>query len=95
MNDIIKKSLQFGLGAYAKTRKEVEKAVSELVKKNHVNKKEGEKLVAETLAQSQKIEAKIEAQVRQSLLTAVKALKVATKKDLALLEKKLKSAKRK
>ncbi len=95
MNDVIKKSLQFGLGAYAKTRKEVEKAVNELVEKNHVNKKEGETLVAETLAQSKKIEAKIEAQVRQSLLAAIKTLKVATKKDLDILEKKLRSAKRK
>lgn len=93
MNDIIKKGLQFGLGAYAKTRKEVEKAVNELIKKNHLNKKEGKKLVAEALAQSKKIEAKIETQVQKSLLFAIKTLKVATRKDLDFLEKKLKSGK--
>lgn len=95
MHDIIKKGLQFSVGAYAKTRKEIEGAVKELVKRNHLSKKEGEKLVDEAVAQSRKIETKITAQVRQSLLAAVKQLKVATKKDLELLEKKLKSVKRK
>lgn len=95
MYDIIKKSLEFSCGAYAKTRKEIEGRVNKLVKKHHLNKKEGEKLVAETVAQSKKIETKIEAQVRQSLRAAIKTLKVATRKDLDLLEKKLKSAKRK
>lgn len=95
MHDIIKKGLQFSLGAYAKTRKEIEGAVKELVKKNNLSKKEGEKLVDEALAQSKKIETKITAQVRQSLLTAIKQLKNATKKNLDLLEKKLKSGKRK
>ena len=90
MHDIIKKGLQFSLGAYAKTRKEIEGAVKELVKKNHLSKKEGGKLVDEAVAQSKKIETKIAAQVRQSLLAAIKQLKVATRKDLDLLEKKLK-----
>ena len=95
MNDIIKKGLQFSLGAYAKTRKEIEGAIHDLVNKNHLNKKEGEMLVAEVLAQSKKIEGKIEAQVKRSLLAAIKTLKVATRKDLDLLEKKLKIGKRK
>lgn len=95
MNNIVKKGLQFGLGAYARTRKEIESAVSDLVKKNNLNKKDAEKVVAAALERSKKIEKKAEAQVRKSLLAAIKTLKAATRKDLALLEKKLKSAKRK
>lgn len=95
MSDIIKKSLQFGLGTYAKTRKEIESAVSELVKKNKLNKKEAEKVVVAALERSKKIEKKVEAQVQKSLLAAIKTLKAATKKDLTLLERKLGSAKRK
>lgn len=95
MSAIIKKSMQVGLGAYAKTRKEIENVVSELVRKNRINAKEGKKMITRMLAQSKKIEKKVEGQVRQSLLAAVKTLRVITKKDLDLLEKKVKNVKRK
>lgn len=91
----IKKGMQGGLSAYVKTRKEIEIAVSELIKGNKVSKIEGKKMIARMLAQSKKIEKKAETQVRQSLLAAVKTLKVITEKELNFLEKKLKSAKRK
>ena len=87
--------MQIGLGAYVKTRKEIEGVVSELIKKNTVSKKEGKKMIARMLAQSKKIEKKAEEQVRRSLLSAVKTLKSIAKKDLDLLEKKLTGAKRK
>ncbi len=95
MSAIIKKSMQVGLGAYVKTRKEIEGVVSELIKKNTVSKKKGKKMIARMLAQSKKIEKKAEEQVRRSLLSAVKTLKSIAKKDLDLLERKLTSAKRK
>lgn len=87
--------MQVGLGAYVKTRKEIEGVVSELIKKNTVSKKKGKKMIARMLAQSKKIEKKAEEQVRRSLLSAVKTLKSIAKKDLDLLERKLTSAKRK
>lgn len=95
MNDSIKKGMQGGLSAYAKTRKEIESAVSDLMKQNVVSKNEGKKIIVRMLAQSKKIEKKVEAQVRASLLAAVKTLKVITEKELNLLGKKLKSVKRK
>ncbi|MEK7488124.1 MAG: hypothetical protein AAB598_02265 [Patescibacteria group bacterium] len=95
MSTIIKKGIQIGLGAYVKTRKEIEGVVSELIKKNTVSKKKGKKMIARMLAQSKKIEKKAEEQVRRSLLSAVKTLKSIAKKDLDLLERKLTSAKRK
>jgi polyhydroxyalkanoate synthesis regulator phasin len=95
MSVIIKKSMQTGLSAYAKRRKEIESAVSKLMRKNQINAKEGKKMITQILARSVKIEKKVEAQVRKSLLAAVKTLKIVTKKDLYLLEKKLKRGKRK
>lgn len=85
--------MQFGMGVYSKTQKEVKDLVDDLVKNKYLDKKEGEKLVAQAMVESKKIEAKIEKQVRASLLDMVKKLKVATQKDLAVLEKKLKTKK--
>lgn len=95
MKNVLKKSIQFGMGVYSKSEKEVKGIIDELVKKNYLDKKEGEKLVAQAMAESKKIEAKIEKQVRSTLLDAVKKLKVVTQKDLAILEKKLKSGSKK
>lgn len=95
MKNVLKKSLQFGMGVYAKTHKEVKGLIDELVKNDYLDKKEGEKLVAEAMTESKKIEAKIEKQVRSALLDAIEKLKVVTRKDLDLLEKKLKAGKRK
>lgn len=81
------------MGVYSKTQKEVKGLVDEMVKNKYLDKKEGEKLVAQAMTESKKIEAKIEKQVRASLLDMVKKLKVATQKDLAVLEKKLRSKK--
>lgn len=93
MKNVLKKSMQFGMGVYSKTQKEVKDLVDDLVKNKYLDKKEGEKLVAQAMTESKKIEAKIEKQVRASLLDMVKKLRVATQKDLAVLEKKLKNKK--
>lgn len=90
MNDFLHKSLLFGTGLYAHTAKEVRRAVARLVKTNAVSKKEGEKLVADAIAYGYKIERKIEAQARRISLDMIRRMKVATQRDLALLEKKLK-----
>lgn len=92
MNDFLHKSLLLGTGLYAKTAKEVRKAVAHLVKTNRVSKKEGEKLVAEAVAYGKKLEQNIATQTRRISLEVIRKLKVATHRDLALLEKKLKNA---
>ena len=63
MQDILKKSLQLGLAVYAKTQKEIESIVNELVRNKKLNQKEGEKLLNEALLQSKKIEAKLEKEI--------------------------------
>lgn len=83
------------MGVYSKTEKEVKGLIDDLVKNDYLDKKEGEKLVAQAMVESKKIEAKIEKQVRASLLDMVKKLKVATQKDLVVLEKKLKGKSKK
>ncbi len=80
------------MGIYAKTAKEVRSAVAHLVKTNKVSKKEGEKLIADAIAYGRKLERKIEAQARRISIDTLQALKVATLRDLVLLEKKLKKA---
>jgi len=95
MKNVLKKSMQFSMGVYVKTRKEVQGLINELVKNKYLDKKEGEKLVEEAMMQSKKIEAKVERQVRNTLAEAIKKLKVVTQKDLAILERKLRARKKK
>ena len=91
MQNILKKSLQLGLAVYAKTQKEIESIVNELVRNKKLNQKEGEKLLNEALLQSKKIEAKLEKEVKKGLLQAIKKFKTMAQQDLVKLEKKLKS----
>lgn len=82
------------MGVYAKTDKEIRKAMSYLVKNKKLNKKEGERLVNDVVREAKKLEWKIENQARRISLDVIRELKLATHRDLNALEKKLKKLKR-
>jgi len=94
MKDFFEKSILVGLGVYAKTDREIRKAIASFVKNKKLSKVEGEKLVADLLSDAKKLERKIEEYARRASVDVIRELKVATQKDLALLEEKLKKLKR-
>lgn len=91
MNDLLRNSLLFGMGVYAKTEREVKKVAAALVKSKKLSKKEGEALVAQALLHAKKAEKQIEARVRRASLDLFRRLKTEAQKDLKTLEKKIKT----
>ncbi len=87
--DLLKKTLQLGFGITALTKEKAEKFVKEAKKHYNLNEKEGKKLVADLLKQSDKTQKEIAGIVKKHVDLAVNATGLATKKDLANLEKKL------
>lgn len=90
MFDLIKKTLLTGVGLGVMTKDKVEELAKELTRKGDLSEKEGKELIDDLLKKSEQarkdLEAKIEGLVRQ----AMKKLNVATKKDVAQLDAKIK-----
>lgn len=93
MKDILKKALLFGVGVAAMSRDQVDSFVKQLEKKKIINVKEGKKLVNDLLKASDKTKKKVQAEVEKQVRSALKKVPLATKQDLAALEKKLKKRK--
>lgn len=87
MNNLVRKGLLVGMGLYEKARRKTKKAVKDLVHKNKLSKKEGEKLAGEVIRKSLEMEKKIERHAAKLIAKA--------RVDAARLEKKLKHAARK
>jgi polyhydroxyalkanoate synthesis regulator phasin len=90
MKNIIKKSVLFGLGIGALTKEKAEKFAKDMQKKGYLNAKEGKKLAKDMIAESVKTQKKVQAMVDTNVKKALKAMPLATKKDLKDLEKRLK-----
>ena len=93
MKELIKKSVLFGLGLGALTKEKADKFAKEMQKKGYMNAKEGKKLVKDLVSESAKTQKKIQSMVDANVKKALKLMPLATKKDLAALEKKLKRKK--
>jgi polyhydroxyalkanoate synthesis regulator phasin len=70
MNDLLRSSLLFGMGVYAKTRRQTAKAVRGLVRKNKLSRKEGERVVADVVLRSRTMEKKIAKEVGRMMTKA-------------------------
>lgn len=90
MKDILKKTMLLGLGLGAVTKEKVEKLVKDMQKKGYVNQKEGKKLVGDLMKEAGKKQKQVQSFVEKQIKEAIKAMPLATKKDLKDLEKKLK-----
>ncbi len=89
MIDLFKKTMQMGLGLAEVTREKLEEISKELIKKGEISEKEGRDFVEELSRKSQQARKSLEKRVDELVARALARLNVATKDDLAALEKKL------
>ena len=95
MFELIKKTMLTGVGLAAMTRDKVEELAKELTEKGEMTEKEGKELVNELVKKSEKARKDLEKRVEDTVHKVLEKMDVATKKDLAKLEKKIKSLKQK
>ena len=95
MFELIKKTMLTGVGLAAMTRDKVEELAKELTEKGEMTEKEGKELVDELVKKSEKARKDLEKRVEDTVHKVLEKMDVATKKDIAKLEKKIKSLKQK
>jgi len=89
MIDLVKKTMYMGLGLAELTREKVEEISKELVKKGEISEKEGRDLAEEISRKAEAAKKDLEKRVDKLVKQALDRINVATKDDLAAVEKKL------
>ena len=89
MIDIIKKSLEIGLGAVVVTKEKLQEITDELVVKGDLSKKEGNTIFKELVSTADKSQKKIRSMVDEQIHKAIKEVGIATKADIKALEGKI------
>jgi polyhydroxyalkanoate synthesis regulator phasin len=90
MTDAIRKSILFGIGAASLTKDKVEAFINELVSDNKLSVEEGKKLVQETLNNAKTYTDKHSGELQEIVNKTISDLNLATKDDIARLEKAIK-----
>lgn len=90
MNDIIKKSILFGLGTYEVTKEKVEEFVEKLKVEEKITPEEGKKLVEGVMTDLEKEGKEYRAKTKKLVQEVLEELGVATKADIEALKKSLK-----
>jgi len=90
MFDIIKKTMLTGVGLAAMTRDKIEELAKGLIETGEMSEEEGKELIAELQKKSKQAREDLETKVKDMVQKALKKTDVATKKDIARLEKKIK-----
>jgi len=90
MFDLIKKTMLTGVGLAAMTKDKVEELAKELSKKGKLSEKEGKDLLNELSKKSKQARKDLEKKVGDIVRKVLKKMDVATKEDIARLEKKIK-----
>jgi polyhydroxyalkanoate synthesis regulator phasin len=93
MFDLIKKTMLTGVGLAAMTREKAEELAKELIKKGELSEKEGKELVDDLLKKSEQAKKDLEKKMKDMVKKALKKMDVATKKDIARLEKNIRNIK--
>ena len=94
MLDLLKKSILTGVGLALMTKDKAEELAKELVKKGELSEKEGKEFIDEMLKKSKQAGKDMEAKVDDLVKKALKKANVATREDLAGLEKEIKRLKK-
>lgn len=89
MMDTMKKALLTGIGALSLTKQKVDQVVADLVKKGELSQQQGEKVVAELIDAGKREREALAEQVSQMVTDVLDRMDVATKSDLAALDKRL------
>jgi len=91
--DFLKEVIEVGLGALAMTKEKAEALAKDIIKKNNLQKAEGEKLIKELKLKGAKQEKEIAKVISKLMKEAQSQFTVATKADIDSMEKKIKKCK--
>ncbi len=94
MIDLLKKTILAGVGLAAMTKDKVEELAEELTEKGELSEKEAKKLVDDLLKRSKRARKDLDKKMENVVMKVLKKLDVATKKDIARLDKKIKNIKK-
>ncbi len=89
MLDIIKKGVMLGLGAFTWTKEKIEETVDDLIKKGELSKDERAQAIQDFFKKIEEQEKIIKDKISAEVTKAVSKLDIATKQDIARLEKKI------
>jgi len=89
MFELIKKTMLTGVGLAVMTKEKVEELARELTEKGGMSEKEGKKFIDDLLKRSEEARKDLDKRVEDMVRKALKKIDVATKKDIARLEKKI------
>ena len=89
MADIFEKTLLAGLGLFDLTKEKAEKMVNELIKRGELSQSDKAKAVKEVLKGHQERTKKLKDKIDQHIDKSVKKLKVITRDELSVLNKKI------
>ncbi len=89
MLNLIKKSVELGLGAATVTQETLRQIADELVLKGNLSQKEGGDMLKDFTRITKKSQKKMKALVEDQVLSVVKDLGIATKGDLKAMEGKI------
>ncbi len=95
MFDLIKKTMLTGVGLAIMTKDKVEELAGEIAKKGKMSEKEGKKLVDDLLKKSEQARKDLDKKIEDAVRKALKKMDIATKKDIARLEQRIKSLEQK
>lgn len=90
INALLRKIGLLGIGIAAITKEKADAMVKELVKDGDLNKEDGKKLVNELLEKSKKGSKELETKVSRQVNDIMKKANVASKKEIKILEAKIK-----
>ena len=89
MFDFMKKTMLTGVGLAAITKDKVEELARELTEKGEISEKEGRELIDDLLKKSDQARKDLEAKVEDMVRKVLEKMNVATREDIARLEKKI------
>lgn len=89
MIDVLKKTLEIGLGAAAMTQEKLKEITDELVVKGKLTEKEGSDMLNEFKKIAQDSQKKMKSLVEEQVLAVMKDLGIATTSDIKALEGKI------
>ena len=94
MADIIKRTLQVGVGLALKTWEEVEDLAKELIKKGKMSEKEGRKFLDDLQKKYEDSQKKLETRVEKSIKEWLKKADVVTGDEIKALRKEIRELKK-
>lgn len=89
MKEIVKNAVYAGLGAAFLTKEKIDELASDLIAKGKLSKEEGKNFIEDLLHKSEKAKDQLELWINRRVEEKIAQLDLATKGDLAELERKI------